>query len=71
MCLRIIYLFALAIYSSQLDCRKKIVQTWFHKLADKNQVFIDFNFFEILKKKLLLISVSLIKLPHKLIIDPT
>ncbi len=35
---RIIYLFALAIYSSQLDCRKKIVQTWFHKLGNKNQV---------------------------------
>ena len=33
---RIIYLFALATYSSQLDCRKKVVQTWFHKLADKN-----------------------------------
>lgn len=36
---RIIHLFALAIYSSQLDCRKKLVQTWFHKLSDKNPVF--------------------------------
>ena len=35
---RVIYLFALAIYSSNLNCHNKAVQRWFKKYSDKNKL---------------------------------